>query len=254
LLEIPQYQSFNLKDTEMQSRNIPRCAVVMVCFGVSTTAFSMTVTDDLTGTPQSLQGLLNPGFQQTDLPLDSAATGRNQLPSLTVNVGDTFTGSVDFSGPVSIPAGVPGDTEVFLQLYENTGSSTDLDGYTASIQYFKNGVQVTPPASIGGTSSNACCGYVGFNVDLNSGNSAFTFDQLLYNVTITSISSTTGHTLVEGSSAPFLGFEAFNPAAVPLPASAWLLVSGLSGMGVLARQRRRPGHLDRGILTPSADH
>lgn len=214
----------------MLIRNLTLCTALTISLGASNTSFSATITNNFTAAPDIIY----------PMSLISTTSGLNQLPPLTVNVGDTFKGVIDFSDSLTIPASSGSGNPhwyMYLNLYEN-GDPYQHANYNASIEFFQNATPVIPPPGFGQNQWGGCCGSVGFGLITNVGDPSFTFNKLVYSVNITGITSETG-TLIEFASAPTLGVQAWYTTApsVPIPASAWLFLSGLSCLGGLGRKK-----------------
>jgi hypothetical protein len=114
--------------------------------------------------------------------------------------------------------------------------------YTDSISFYDNGQQVVPPVvpptqwgAVQGTTTALILGA------LTSGPSAaFTFDKLAFDSTITGLTDQNNNPINSVSVPAFPPFLNAIATPVPLPATAWLLLSGIAAIGVGTRARRSP--------------
>ena len=161
------------------------------------------------------------------------------LSGFTLNVGDRIDGTVTLSTPLTIPAATGWNGVVlFLLLPGSTANSMNSVTYTDSVSFYDNGQQVTPPtlwAPIQGTTTALLLGAV-----TAGASGALTFDKLTFDSTITGLTDQNNNPL---NSVNVPGLPTFLTAIshpVPLPATAWLLLSGIAAIGVATRTHRRP--------------
>jgi hypothetical protein len=223
-------------------RTICRWLAAMVVAALPATAFSTTIAVDVQGTVTSIFSAENP------------------QATLGAPIGSTFDFSYTYSTTSPIyypPAGPPtADSNTYSYTVQSsslttmTGTIVTGGGYSVTINH---GLPVA-----GGFEDS----YSLFNPNANSAN--FTISLLLYAITASpgnllsstalqdppSVSSVlsvpnaifAGATFSIIESVPYgPGFygtvTSISAQPVPLPASAWLMLSGLSGLGFLARRR-----------------
>ena len=168
-------------------------------------------------------------------PLADASTGASQQSARTVSVGDTISGTINFSSPYSQDASPLGDTFlVFLQSAVNYGFAY----IASSLSFYKDGALVDTPVHAGQGQSSAP---TVFASAFSSGiTPAYTFDRIVFSTTVSRIYDQSLHdvpsvNLIAGT--PQLLIYSY-AAPVPLPACLWLLASGLGGVGIFARRKR----------------
>lgn len=165
------------------------------------------------------------------IPLTDASTGFTTEPGFVLNVGDTISGTVSLDHPFTVPSSSSGLIGVSLF---TTPSDTIHD--TESVTLSDAGI----PVSLAGSA-----GFVGGNGvqagEFSAANPSFTFDQINFSTTIDSIvnaDSQSVSSVTLSSSVPMDLAVIWEPAPVPLPSSAWLMVSGLVGLVAMARRRK----------------
>jgi hypothetical protein len=183
---------------------------------------------------QSSQG--SGGFEGFYLTND--ATGSLSIPGgMTVYDGDTFNSTITLNSPLTVPAASTGNTVFTLSVEAPVNNNLDIVS-SATLSFYNNGVQVIP-SNLGVVASE----YGGIDVYAysNGGTPSFTFNEVVFSDTIDSIEN--GEDGPPVSSATLLSNYEPNagilqPSPVPLPAAAWLLLSGLGSFRVFARKRR----------------
>jgi hypothetical protein len=180
----------------------------------------------------------------------------NYIPSLTVPT-DGLLGSFFVTNPGGFPNQSLAGVEAFLE----SNSATMFNGLTTNLT---KGLRVNDCGSSDAfnclTPRHATSNLLGnvFDIRIGAGNFIFVYDKLISNFAISyatgGLSFITNRLIsCGGNNLPACGtalgnIRVFTNSAVldntpdvPLPAGAWLLVSGLTGMGWLGRNRKEKG-------------
>lgn len=204
--------------------------------------------------PVSAGGALTLGNSYTVANPSTMATSSAVDNNLTMDVsGGSFTYGDGFAGPqTAISAtGVPAGTYGFYDNYVFTINSSNLDSITSTVSLGSGGVGtqiVNLDAQLFEVTGNPTL--PSFTPSNSIGNS-------LNSTTVTLAPGVTATTLILNATAPLSAGEyvleirgdatgsaggaysgVLNITPVPVPAAAWLMVSGLGGVGLFAGRRR----------------
>jgi hypothetical protein len=195
-----------------------------------------TVTYTLTGGAAiSCPSCVGSNLEAYKVDLVDASTGLSSLPGFTLNVGDTIDGTVTLSTPLTVPAGAGGNGVVLLI----AGDGKTTFNYTDSLSFYDNGVQVAPPSQWSNfNSEKGALVPAAFSFSL-APTPAFTFDQLAFEATVTGMLDQNNNPINTVNLGTFVDpvLQAdVNP--VPLPATVWLLLSGIGGLAAVLAKRK----------------
>jgi hypothetical protein len=165
--------------------------------------------------------------------LTNSSDGTNSLPAITLSVGDTVTGTVALSSPMTVPAS-PEFGGVQLSLYQEQGAPDPLIFYNETVSFLNNGIAIPYPSV---TISSSNFGVIlGDSASQGTPTPSYTFNEIAFSATITNelfpptrISSLD---LTSGSPTLQLFFE-----PVPLPLPSLLMLSALGGLAGFCRRR-----------------
>ena len=217
---------------------------------------SINLTGDTSGNFTNNTNVLDSGF----LPLIDATTGLNQLPALTLNTGDTITGTVTLNNPITIAVAYGQSLDIVDVFLYGIRYPDVITQSSSTVSLYNNGVQLPPingmidasdiydpqnivyPHNIAIVLSNYSC--------LQGGTcpatiSSFSFNEIDFSFSIENMQDTTTGQSVSSANFlasfyyPYLGYEV-SPAPIPDPNSYILLLSGLGVIGALARTKRLP--------------
>lgn len=171
-----------------------------------------------------------PGYSYIDLA--DAGTGTALSPGYTLNVGDTIQVTLALNNPVTF-----NNFDVFLQ---ETNDATTWIWSSSTFLFSLGGTTVPEPTSdwgpITGTKGGLALG-AGFGSDVGT----FSFDKVIVNTVITSLTNGVGGPAVASIDlteyVPSL--ELYNPVAqTPIPGALLLMSTALGGLGIFARRKR----------------
>ncbi len=207
-----------------------------------------TITNDLTGTPQPMvsgpyqyaNGDVGTFSSQSNYLID-AATGVATEYAPALNVGDSLGATITETEPLTI-LGNSQNAGVILNLF-NAQNGVTVTG-PLSLTFYNNGVAVSPPTgwTVLTPQSQPVNGFDA--IFSSSGDSAnFIFNQIVWSSIVSSIlDCTSGYCnnvestqLIAPGGMSVQTYAYSNP--VPLPASAWLMLSALGGLGFIVKSR-----------------
>jgi hypothetical protein len=207
--------------------------IAMAIVGAVAPAHATTTNYTLTGGAATTQNY-GTAIENT-VALTNSGTGQKSLSGFTVDVGDSIDGTITLSTPMTVPAGNSG-SELLIQLLGIGNSTPGTIYYNESLTFYNNGLEVAPPSQW--THFGGSGGVYSLGTTSTAPTPAFSFNEIVFDSTITSILGPSGSassaTLTTYS--PELTVTGFTP--VPLPAAAWLMLCGLSGIGALTRKKR----------------
>jgi hypothetical protein len=190
-------------------------------------ATAATITYTLTG------GAAEPCPSCVDPPLEAYEVNLEPVvPGFTLSVGDTINGTVTLSTPLTVPAGAGFNGVTLLLAAPGPGYTVN---YTDRISFYDNGEPVSPPGQWGDIQGPT--GALILGASSSGPSAAFTFDKLTFDSTIAGLLDPNNNSINSvnlGITVPSLD-AVVDP--VPLPATAWLLLSGIAALGVSARTR-----------------
>jgi len=171
--------------------------------------------------------------------LINAATGAGD-PAIDVAVGDTINGTVHLNNSVTMSSSNPYN-EIAIELQGATAEVYAVES-DAFFSYYENGALVSLPA--GFTTVSGSSGFFDIGEDIVGSIPSFTFDTIVFSVEINALYGLSDDGLQEiqsgslAADAPTLVVTDYaEPSAVPEPATRWLLLLGLAGLGMLARKK-----------------
>jgi len=188
-------------------------------------ATAATISYDLTGdTTAAYTDPGSPGIAFIDLADTSTVSG--QVPSQVIRVGDTLHITISLNHPIS-------PTEAFLFLHKAPGLAF---GFDASMSFFNGATEVFAPGSWL-TPSTGSSEALAFGIGNHTFESdTLTFDKIIANVVINVM---TRPTLILPET--WSNLAVYDPnlvATTPLPGALLLMMTGLGGLGVVARRKR----------------
>ena len=213
-----------------------RIVVALIALGAVAPAGATTFTYDLTGDPANAVDipLLSGSLIEKVLYLTDADTGSNLLPGITIAAGDIVNVNIALKSSLVVPE----SADVLFQLQTIPDIQIEPT-FTQSILFSNGGVQHGPPA--GATVATASLdllslGYSGLPFwPLTTPVLGYSFDAATDSATIGPIATRDGEpvssaTLIPSTTAIVLIYPA---PPVPLPATFWLLLSGLGSLWLL---------------------
>jgi hypothetical protein len=198
---------------------------------LSAPASAATITYDLSGDTNAINpSHINPELSFLDL--TTTGTGSGLLPGYTLNLGDTIHVTFTLNHPVTLGA-------YFLFLLDTADINSKI-AYNPSYSYFLGGAAVSPPGWFNAIDSSGDLGFGGQDPKFAPN---FTFDQVVVDAVITSITDPSNQPLSSidlletQASVTFINATA-NVATTPLPGALLLMSTALGGLGIFARGKR----------------
>ena len=184
------------------------------------------------------------GYALGQLPLTDAISGRATLPGIVISLGDTVSATVTLDHPFSIPSAGPALSTVllYLQDYQQPSPTSVLTViYSEEISFFEGGVPVQPDASLqafGGCGGGGLC----LGSGSVSGFAGFSFDKLVVSAHVFQILDSDHNSYSSATLLPSTAALSYSVAAVPEPATFWLMLAGAGTLCYCCRRRHARQH------------
>ena len=184
------------------------------------------------------------GYALGQLPLTDAISGRATLPGIVISLGDTVSATVTLDHSFSIPSAGPAWSTVllYLQDYQQPSPTSVLTViYSEEISFFEGGVPVQPDASLqafGGCGGGGLC----LGSGSVSGFAGISFDKLVVSAHVFQILDSDHNSYSSATLLPSTAALSYSIAAVPEPATFWLMLAGAGTLCYCCRRRHAREH------------
>lgn len=174
-----------------------------------------------------------PSFIGT-LGLTNSATGLNQISGFTLSVGDIINGTVDLNNAITVPSSP--DSQWFDIDFLNS-SGTDFN-MSETVTFYHNGVQVTPGGDF--NTYDGSGGYLSIGGATTNAAPAFTFDEMVFTATVTSMLNASNSEPVSSVNLPngTPDLRVTGLGVVPEP-STWTMIAGAVPLWLALRRRQK---------------
>ncbi len=220
----------------LASRVTGFAATTVAIVGMSDSATAATIAYDLTGDTNNVSIFTGNGsggpYTSATFGLTNTATGND--PGFTLAMGDTLNGTITLNNLVTIPASNQG-YGILIGLQGSDDTLNILYSYY-SVSYYDNGVEVSRSVFEQPSSVSVPV----FIFDNAQSTEGLAFNEIAFTANVFAFVSNSYQTVGSAdvtSFAPLLQVTTY-PTPTPLPAAAWLMLSGLGALGALARNKR----------------
>ena len=172
--------------------------------------------------------------QWSFIDLSDANTGSSLFPGYTLNVGDTVNLTLTLTSPISFT-----DYTVWMQ----EAPAGSMINFNPTYLYSLGGATVPVPSSNWGYTIGSGDGLAFGGTYVLWGSETFSFDKVIVSAVITSMTDATNQSVTSlGIAEGWAGVSIFNVnpqvATTPLPGGLLLMMTGLGGLGIVARRKR----------------